>query len=485
MIIRNVMAYAGLILAMMACSKNTIRTMPFANIPPVTTYSITEDFESGVKKNYATANVHFATGSWTLSNAVVGSLTSDRKKGRKSIRMKTGKLTMDFDLYHVNTLYIKHAKYGKDPASTWTLLYSTDGGLNFKQLGRAIRETNTRLVTDSFKLVPTARVRIRIQNVGSTKSARINVDDITFKITDDPNIQRNVPDSAQDDTFDGAPDATKRAANPSGTRGVDAGPDAEPESGDNSNLLFGNPSNASSTTPDNFYLDQKYYVESYSSSRSIPNWVSWHLDSTNTTNSSERQNNFAGFNGLPEDFYIVKSNSYSGSGFDRGHNCPSADRRSSTNANSATFLMTNMIPQAPRNNEQTWAHFEDYLRTQVKAGNEVYIIMGSYGVGGIGSKGLASTIDKGRVIVPAHVWKVALIIPAGNADVDRVTAASRVIAINTENNNSIDPDWTKYIVSVRDIEFATGYDLLSTLPKKIQDQIEVRKDAGNKAPVSM
>ncbi|WP_255412675.1 DNA/RNA non-specific endonuclease [Chitinophaga sp. S165] len=38
---------------------------------------------------------------------------------------------------------------------------------------------------------------------------------------------------------------------------------------------------------------------------------------------------------------------------DRGHNCPSADRTSTT-ANSSTFLMTNMIPQAPQNNQQTW-----------------------------------------------------------------------------------------------------------------------------------
>jgi endonuclease G len=137
-----------------------------------------------------------------------------------------------------------------------------------------------------------------------------------------------------------------------------------------------------------------------------------------------------------------------------------------------------MIPQAPRNNEQTWGHFEDYLRKQVLAGNEVYIIMGSYGAGGVGSKGLATTIDNGRITVPAHVWKVALIIPAGNSDMTRVRGTSRVIAINTANDNAIDPDWTKYIVTVRDIELATGYNLFSALPKNIQDQIEIERDAG-------
>jgi endonuclease G len=473
--IRNLLRYAILIFAIASCSRNTIPAMALASIPAVPAFIITEDFENGIKTKYGSGDVQLSTGSWNLDNAVIGGLPADCKNGSRSIRMKTGQLTMNFDIYGLKMVYIKHAKFGSDPASTWKFLYSKDGGLTFRQVGQDILETNTTLVTDSFKVGPSAQIRIRIQNTGSTKTARINLDDITFSGMDNPSLQVAVPDS----TIDSIPQDLPKKATLAGTRGVGAGPDAEPESGDDSNLLFGNPSNASSTSPDNFYLDQKYYIESYSASRSTPNWVSWHLNARNATKTSGRINNFAGFNGLPEADYVVKSSSYNGSGFDRGHNCPSADRTSSTAANSATFLMTNMIPQAPRNNEQTWAHFEEYLRTQVLAGNEVYIIMGSYGIGGVGSKGPATTIDKGRVTVPAHVWKVAVIIPSGNFDVSRVTAASRVIAINTDNDNSINPDWRKYIVSVRDIELATGYNLLSALPKSIQDQLEIQKDPGN------
>jgi endonuclease G len=488
MILKKLLCYVGLVLATTACSRNTVPTMPLVSIPHPSTYSITEDFEEGAKSDYAAADVQFATGSWNLDQAVVGHLPSDQKNGNKSIRMKSGALRMNFDISGVNTVYIKHAKYGNDPMSTWTLLYSTDGGLTFTQLGEEIQETNTILVVDSFKVDATSQIRFEIQNTGSTTKARINLDDITFKGSGDPGISAGVADTVDisdvtvdttsDTTMVGIPEASRRTVNIPGTRGLEVGPDAEPETGDDSNMLFGNPSNASSTTPDNFYMDQKYYVESYSSSRSIPNWVSWHLDADNTSHTAPRQNNFAGFNGLPEDFYIVKSNSYNGSGFDRGHNCPSADRNSSSAANSATFLMTNMVPQAPHNNEQTWAHFEEYLRTQVDAGNEVYVIMGSYGIGGSGSKGRATTIDKGRITVPAYVWKVALIIPDGSSDVSRVSSSTRVIAINTPNNNTIDPDWRKYIVTVRAIEAATGYDLLSALPENIQNQIELKKDAG-------
>ena len=469
--IKKLFLYAGLAFAITACSKTTLPIRPVTPGPGPAPYRITEDFETGTKGSYVAGDVTLSTGSWNLDNTLIGNLAADQKNGSKSIRMKTGKLTMNFDIQGLKTLYISHAKYGTDPSSTWKLLYSTDGGASYTQIGPDILETNTTLVVDSFQIQSASHIRFQIQNTGSTASARINLDDIRFKGTGDSGLVVGTPDTPPVDTAN--------TTAPSGTRGIEAGPDAEPSTGDNSNLLFGNPSNATSATPDNFYMDQKYYVESYSRSRSIPNWVSWHLDASNTTNTSDRLDNFAGYNGLPQDFYVVNSTSYSGSGFDRGHNCPSADRTSSKAANSSTFLMTNMIPQAPQNNQQTWAGFENYLRTQMVAGNEVYIIMGSYGIGGTGSKGAATTVDNGKVTVPAHVWKVAVIIPAGNSDLSRVSNSTRVIAIDTENNNAIERDWTKYIVTVRDIERATGYDLLSALPKSIQDQIEVKKDAGN------
>jgi len=174
----------------------------------------------------------------------------------------------------------------------------------------------------------------------------------------------------------------------------------------------------------------------------------------------------------------VQSNGYSGSGFDRGHNCPSGDRTSSIDANDATFLMTNMIPQAPQNNEQTWANLENYLRTQVTAGNEVYIIMGSYGTGGTGSTGTANSVDAGHVNVPSNVWKVAVIIPVGNNDLSRVTTTTRVIAVNTPNINTINSDWTQYITTVSAIETASGVSLLTALPSNVRTALEAEKDSG-------
>jgi endonuclease G len=191
---------------------------------------------------------------------------------------------------------------------------------------------------------------------------------------------------------------------------------------------------------------------------------------------ADRQDDFRSDNTLPATWHAAGSSSYTNSGFDRGHNCPSADRTATVVANSATFLMTNMIPQAPNNNQQTWARLEDYTRTLVTQGNEVFVIMGNYGSGGIGSKGSATTIDVGRVTVPARIWKVIVVLPNGTNDLSRVSSSTRVIAVNTPNINSLDYNWKTFRTTVDEIEKVTGYDLLSMVAPPVQQVIEAKVD---------
>jgi endonuclease G len=245
------------------------------------------------------------------------------------------------------------------------------------------------------------------------------------------------------------------------------------------NLALGNPSGAVASTayPTNYLLTKTQYTMSYNRDQGKPNWVSWHLSSA-WLGSTARQDDFRADATLPTGWYQVKATDYSGSGFDRGHNCPSADRTGSTTDNSATFLMSNMMPQAPQNNQQTWANLENYSRTLVNAGNELYIICGSYGKGGTGSNGYTTTVAGGNVTVPANCWKVIVVLPNGSSDVSRITTSTRVIAINTPNNNSLSTSWGSYRTSVDAIEAATGYDLLSAIPASIQSTLEARTDSG-------
>jgi endonuclease G len=244
-------------------------------------------------------------------------------------------------------------------------------------------------------------------------------------------------------------------------------------------MTLGNPSGATKdvSQPTNYLLEKPQYALSYNRDRGIPNWVSWHLDKADL-GSADRQDDFRADDMLPNGWYRVQSSSYTGSGFDRGHNCPSADRTATVADNSATFLMTNMIPQAPNNNQRTWANLENYTRTLVSATQEVYVIMGSYGKGGTGSNGTFTTIDQGRVTVPARIWKVVVVLPAGDKDASRVNDGTRIIAVDTPNDNSVLSTWGSYRTSVNALEEATGLDLLSALPLAVQAQVEAKVDTG-------
>jgi endonuclease G len=245
------------------------------------------------------------------------------------------------------------------------------------------------------------------------------------------------------------------------------------------NLALGNPSGAVADAAQygNYLLVKPQYTLSYHRDRGTPNWVSWHLSSA-WLGSAARQDDFRADNTLPAGWYQVSTSSYSGSGFDRGHNCPSADRTNTVADNSATFLMSNMIPQAPQNNQQTWASLENYCRTLVNSGNELYITMGQYGKGGTGSAGYYTTFNNGHVTVPKRIWKVIVVLPNGTGDAARVTSSTRVIAVDTPNDNSVSPNWSTYRTSVDAIEQATGYDLLSAVSGTVQNTLEANVDNG-------
>ena len=246
-------------------------------------------------------------------------------------------------------------------------------------------------------------------------------------------------------------------------------------------LELGNPSNAvvDLTQPNNFLMEKPSFSLSYNRDKGTPNWVSWHLEN-DWTGSLPRTDTFRADPAVSPDWYRVQSSDYFASGFDRGHMTPNADRDNpaSIPLNQETFLMSNMVPQAPNNNQGPWADLENFLRTLLGP-NEVYVVAGPAGVGGSGDNGPANTIANGHVTVPAFTWKVALVLPVGDNDVTRVNAAARTIAVIMPNQNSINPDWHAYLTSVDAVEALTGYDFFANVPDAIENSIEAGVDGNN------
>ncbi|WP_299626482.1 DNA/RNA non-specific endonuclease [uncultured Tenacibaculum sp.] len=398
----------------------------------------TEGFESKSKFFYNTTTIDLnQSGNWSFSDAKIGTGSRDRKFGSRAARLReTGYILMAFNMEDgVKTIRIRHAKYGNDDNSSWQLVASYDNGDSWISVGETINTTSTTLNTVSFEVNENRNVRYGVSKV-SGGSNRINIDN--FEIVTD--------------------------ANGGGDNGGD-------NAGRDSNLTFGNPSDANTTSPNNYFLVKPEFTLSYNNENGTPNWVSWHLNA-DWLGSRGRCNCFQQDNSLPSNFKRIGDNEYRSSGFHRGHICPSADRTVTGQENANTFFMTNMAPQAPRNNTRPWVGLERHLRSLVNSGNEIHIIAGVIGTGGSGSRGYREKLSNGRINVPGSFWKVALILPNGTNDINRVTTNTKIIAVNIPNNQNVSSNWRQYLTSVDAIENLTGYDFFENIPDAIENIIE-------------
>lgn len=238
----------------------------------------------------------------------------------------------------------------------------------------------------------------------------------------------------------------------------------------NRNLLLGNPSGAAHdpNQPTNYLIERPQYVLSYNRDRGIPNWVSWQLTSSDL-GEARRSNVFVADTTLPEGWYRVTTDDYTGSGYDRGHVTPSADRTATQKDNEATFILTNILPQAPDNNRNTWENLESFSRDLVEKGHVLYIIAGGDGDNG--------TIARGKIAVPRYTWKIIVVMPQGQSDVSQITPDTPVIAVRVPNGlKDTLGDWQEYRVTVASIEEATGYHFFTNLPPDTQTALKSRVD---------
>jgi DNA/RNA endonuclease G (NUC1) len=260
-------------------------------------------------------------------------------------------------------------------------------------------------------------------------------------------------------------------------------------------LTFGNPTNADLAQPDNYLMQKAEYALSYNRDLGRPNWVSWHL-SPEWYGTLTRVDTFRADPRVPDDpdWYRVQGFDFSGSGFDRGHMVPNADRDNQNRipVNQATYLMTNMVAQAPGNNQGPWAALEGALRVLADAGNDLFIVAGPHGEGGYGSsvpRALTNTIANGKVSVPAETWKAVIVWPraTGANPRDPISCATRTIAVIMPNDDAVTrtddgklkQDWETYLKSIDEVEALTGYDLFADLPDAVEYCIEAGTNGSN------
>ncbi|HVZ75543.1 MAG TPA: DNA/RNA non-specific endonuclease [Polyangia bacterium] len=237
----------------------------------------------------------------------------------------------------------------------------------------------------------------------------------------------------------------------------------------NVNLALGEPRDGDPS--DDVLLDHGVFVASYDPARLVPSWVAWRLVAEDL-GEIPRRDHFHPDSTLPAGLTSPRPRDYVGSGYDKGHLCPSGDRTASVESNDETFVMTNVEPQIAALNRGPWEKLEEHERHLATEGRQVFVVAG--GLFDAEPKRLPS-----GEAVPRANYKILVVLDRGRgaADVDDATPVTAVIMPNS--NAVAHTSWCDHVVSIDEIERQSGYDFLALMPEAVQRRIEARVgDAG-------
>ena len=113
-------------------------------------------------------------------------------------------------------------------------------------------------------------------------------------------------------------------------------------------------------------------------------WTCYEMYNQIMQKNVKRKNEFKPDPDIPSDMQTTLKD-YSGSGFARGHLCPSGDRLYSREQNKQTFYLSNMQPQIQGHNGGIWQQLEDKVRSWAGNCDTLYVVK-------------AATIDKAEYI---------------------------------------------------------------------------------------
>ncbi|WP_413942721.1 DNA/RNA non-specific endonuclease [Bdellovibrio sp. HCB-162] len=150
-------------------------------------------------------------------------------------------------------------------------------------------------------------------------------------------------------------------------------------------------------------LDHKYFVVMYDTKYRLARYVVYDLTAEQIRKSrpGTRKDSFRQDPLLKGEPSVVRVTEYANSGYDKGHLANSADFTFEPEANRATFLMSNMVPQKPLLNQQAWRFLEDQVRLWACGEKKIKVITGPVLKAGL------PTLKSG-LPVPQEFFKIVL-----------------------------------------------------------------------------
>ncbi|XP_037536738.1 endonuclease G, mitochondrial isoform X1 [Nematolebias whitei] len=196
------------------------------------------------------------------------------------------------------------------------------------------------------------------------------------------------------------------------------------------------------------------YVTSYDPRTRTASWVIEKLNPASLTGPSDRK-----YCEFKEDdsvhvFHRATNTDYRGSGFDRGHLAAAANHKWSQKAMEDTFYLSNVAPQNPNLNQNTWNNLEKLCRSLTKRYLNVYVCTGPLYLPRQEGDGKLyvryQVLGKNHVAVPTHFFKVLIL---EQADGRGVELRSYILP-----NEAIDDKvpLERFLVPIETIERASG-----------------------------
>lgn len=212
-------------------------------------------------------------------------------------------------------------------------------------------------------------------------------------------------------------------------------------------------------------------------------WTCYELHAGNTLSNVGRKDDFKADPAVAVSSQLAD---YSGSGFSRGHLCPSADRLCSTDQNKQTFFLTNMQPQYQNHNSGLWSRLEsqvrDYATDDSKTGahcDTLYVVKAAtitdkVTIGDEEVDGIYPDIKCGEVnklLVPKYFYMALL-------HYNKATDTYKALAFWTNHVNTTQSvaHLGDYAISIDELEKRTGIDFFCNLPDDIEETVEAEAD---------
>lgn len=232
-------------------------------------------------------------------------------------------------------------------------------------------------------------------------------------------------------------------------------------------VLLGVPRDESSQ--DDILIERAQYVLSYNPRTKCANWVAWNQSAWWYGTVPRHRGPFLPDPLLPPQYAPVLHRDYTNSGFDRGHLVRSEERSRTKEDNLTTFYTTNIIPQTHALNTGPWLDLEEVIERLCKeARKELFIFAGPI------YHDTSRTIIGQGVRVPAECFKIVVILPKGRG-LDAVTTSTPTLAVRMANRPTVSGSWEQFLTSIRDIERATGYRFLTSVPDSIARVLKTRR----------